>query len=294
MRKLFFATCLDKMNKEPTFAAEIEEALPHLNRLPSDRAKKQLLLLRRACVSQKRCYIQRSILHPAYQPFMKKLIKKLDEWGVLSSREERAWKNRTLGNDSILERIEVRRITNIPGKKVAYGIFAREKIRKGEVLGEYMGEYWSESILEKYAGREETEYFMNLFNDLPRGSENFGIEAARYGNWASFMNHASQTTSEDCNVEFISILTKCGHLIIQCITLREIKPGEQLAVDYGSEKDEYWGAEEKPLKMSQMKSERIKLPKKSLERLDAELQKKERAICAKHPLFHPVYRRKRL
>lgn len=118
-----------------------------------------------------------------------------------------------------VEMVSVKRVTVIVGRW-SFGLFAELAISKGAIIGEYMGERMSLKKLEKQ-DEDVSNYFTRIVND------DLMIDAKRKGNFTRFINHSESQP----NVSFVT-RADGGHIDI--VALRDIKPGEQLLANYGS------------------------------------------------------------
>jgi len=117
-------------------------------------------------------------------------------------------------------RIRVRR-SGVHGK----GVFAVEKLKKGEALIEYVGEVidWPEALRRHPHNPEEPNHTFYFSID-----DDHVIDANVGGNAARWINHACKP---NCEAD-----EQGGRVFIK--TLRKIQPGEELFYDYGLVIDE--------------------------------------------------------
>lgn len=128
------------------------------------------------------------------------------------------------GSDLYARRIEARFID----EKVGYGVFAKQRIPKGEVLGVYTGK------LKLLEGDSHSKY---LFSFHAKALKDVLIDGKNAGNWTGLMNH-SPFSSHMTNVDVKEFFYK-GLPYIIFYAYKPIQKGEQLLYDYG---DDYWGA----------------------------------------------------
>lgn len=161
-----------------------------------------------------------------YERAWKKFCKETEQVGSEKRRER---------FDSVLRRIEkleddlpfTKRISiRYIGKKVGFGVFAKEDIAPYSILNSYGG------ILrpDKMVNPENDSTF--TFSDFPK----FSIDAAKEGNWCRFMNHSPEGNPHT-NVVAWEHYSDWGPRIIFTASNRGIKKGTQLLYSYG---DSYW------------------------------------------------------
>lgn len=133
--------------------------------------------------------------------------------------------------ESIEDTHVIVRKSNIPG--AGNGVFAKKDIMKGEDLGYYTGEIISEEEFHKrYDDEGYGEYVLYLSDPNKKGKFLY-VDSKYYSNWVSRIN-ASRKTGKRANVYWDTE----GH-VFAC---RNIKEGEELLVNYGSE---YWKGKER-------------------------------------------------
>jgi SET domain-containing protein len=112
-------------------------------------------------------------------------------------------------------RIQVRR-SGVHGK----GVFALQKLKKGEQVIEYIGEIitWKKALKRHPHNPDDPNHTFYFHIDDGRV-----IDAAVGGNAARWINHACKPNCEADEVD--------GRVFIK--TLRKIEPGEELFYDYG-------------------------------------------------------------
>ena len=112
------------------------------------------------------------------------------------------------------------------GKKVGYGVFAKEHIAPYSLLNSYAGVLRPDKAI---ATNNDSTF---MFSDFP----SFSIDAAKQGNWCRFMNH-SPPRNPHTNVVAWEHYSEWGPRIIFTASRRGIKKGTQLLYSYG---DSYW------------------------------------------------------
>ena len=110
--------------------------------------------------------------------------------------------------------------------KIGNGVFAKEAIKKGAFLCEYVGLITDEKQLDP-----ENRYVFNL--TVGDDETGFVLDARFSGNVARTINHA-----DDPNGEAITIFVD-GIPRVVYVARRDIKIGEEICVDYGQE---YWNS----------------------------------------------------
>ena len=110
--------------------------------------------------------------------------------------------------------------------KIGNGVFAKEAIKKGAFLCEYVGLITDEKQLDP-----ENRYVFNL--TVGDDETGFVLDARFSGNVARTINHA-----DDPNGEAITIFVD-GIPRVVYVARRDIKIGEEICVDYG---EEYWSS----------------------------------------------------
>ena len=109
------------------------------------------------------------------------------------------------------KKLEIKRTKNI-----GQGLFAKEKISKGEVIAD-----WSEGKI----------YHANKSSDLPRTIVNYAIQFGQH-EWVDI---------DDCRFINHSCEPNCGFEgKFQLVTMRNIDNGEQLTFDYSMSEDSDW------------------------------------------------------
>lgn len=125
------------------------------------------------------------------------------------------------GSDEYLcQRIDIRYI----GKKIGYGVFAKQRITPYTVLGYYSGVFTRNEHLPKDT---HSTFEFTDFNT-------YSLAAEKVGGWARFMNHSDDETANVIAWEYFSpdmpyIFFTAGS--------RGIKKGAQLLYSYG---ETYW------------------------------------------------------
>ncbi|KAJ0412594.1 hypothetical protein ATCC90586_006961 [Pythium insidiosum] len=107
----------------------------------------------------------------------------------------------------------------------ALGLFAVSDIESGEFLGEYTG-----VVQARQTTTESHDPYGLCYPSVFEGGQLY-VSALEYGNIVRCINHSSRP-----NARFLPMILE-GVLHIFCFTLRPIKVGEQVFVDYGPS---YW------------------------------------------------------
>lgn len=127
------------------------------------------------------------------------------------------------------KRIIIRR-SNI--KNAGLGVFANTFLKKGIILGHYKGRiYDAENLNEKELELlNKSAYVMAVYKDDEIISYIDSSDANKsLSNWTRYIN-GSKSKKQKPNVRFIQKVSR-----IHIETLRDIKKGEELIVDYGSD-----------------------------------------------------------
>lgn len=141
----------------------------------------------------------------------------------LSLHEGSALYSRELNQHTIAD-ISIEEVS----KSVGFGVFAKSKISKGVMIGEYTG------ILRSKGGSDAN----NDYLFATRYGRSFSLDARDAGNEIRFVNHSHL----HANAVFLSVFHGgLWHVII--IADREIQAGEQILFDYGYE---YWSTRNEP------------------------------------------------
>eukprot|EP00668_Euglena_longa_P001296 GGOE01001531.1.p1 GENE.GGOE01001531.1~~GGOE01001531.1.p1 ORF type:complete len:592 (+),score=172.63 GGOE01001531.1:76-1776(+) len=104
------------------------------------------------------------------------------------------------------------------------GAFAVNALRKGELVGEYLGELISEA---ECARRFPVQRSILGHNHMAQVTTDVVIDASRLGNDLRYLNHSSEP---NCEQRSVFVWTRWRLAIY---TLRDIQPGEELFFDYG-------------------------------------------------------------
>jgi len=120
------------------------------------------------------------------------------------------------------KRVDIRYI----GKKVGYGVFAKERIPPYSILNHYAGLL---TLDKNVPGSNDSTF---TFSDF----EKYSIDAKKTGNWGRFMNHSPEG-DPNTNVIAWEHYSKWGPRIIFTACRHGIKKGDQLLYSYG---DSYW------------------------------------------------------
>jgi hypothetical protein len=106
-----------------------------------------------------------------------------------------------------------------------YGVFARRRIRKGARVIEYLGDRVSHDVADtRYEDKDPRDGHTFLFTVDAKTVIDAGVD----GNDARFINHGC-----DPNCEAVDIGKR---IFIEAV--RTIQPGEELAYDYGIQRDD--------------------------------------------------------
>lgn len=103
--------------------------------------------------------------------------------------------------------------STIPG--AGKGMFARKKISAGKRLGRYIGDLITCEEAEK---RQDKTYFMF-------SKKGYVVDGARLDNTMRWVNHSTDRQNAEANIY------PNGSIIFE--TLRTVKPGEEIFIDYG-------------------------------------------------------------
>jgi SET domain-containing protein len=117
------------------------------------------------------------------------------------------------------------RMSNIPN--AGNGVFATEPIPEGAVLGHYSGRYITKAEHHDLARRNKWHYVMKLRDCAAKHTGGYTRIDGRDGNVFTRINHAP---AEFQNVRFRKI---CEHPYVLIVAIKNIRPGEELYVDYG-------------------------------------------------------------
>lgn len=112
------------------------------------------------------------------------------------------------------------RPSTIPG--IGLGLFARSRLRKGDVIGHYTGLRLDEEEAnsEPYV---HSRYLVWICKDWYLDAQ------GSFGNYTKYINHSSRPNAE--------LLTSTRWKVALIQALSRIEPGEEIFFDYG---DEYW------------------------------------------------------
>lgn len=100
------------------------------------------------------------------------------------------------------------------------GVFAREALTSGAVVGVYAGQRYSPDELEQHVWDDGLTYLFGL-------SDGSVIDGAIGGNATRFLNHACEP-----NCEAVEFYDEDDRLCVRIETLRSIAVGEELTLDY--------------------------------------------------------------
>ena len=138
--------------------------------------------------------------------------------------------SREMGIDHLLNAgqiasgLAVRKLPDVGGVNVGYGLFADSGMASGGFIAEYVG------VL--YAKRHTAPSAYSMFYPSYDGA--YEVDAAEYGNVCRFVNHSSTRS----NAAYKHVLHE-GVVHVVCIAIADIAPAEQILVDYGAS---YWHA----------------------------------------------------
>lgn len=121
--------------------------------------------------------------------------------------------------DAYEKKVEIRFVND----QVGLGIFAKEKIPAGTLLGHYAGELTTSRL------RNESLYVFLIESDA-----SFYIDAQEMGNWTRYMNHAE---GERENLFSVKYYGKSKPYILFFVGEKPIPKGKQLLFSYGPR---YW------------------------------------------------------
>lgn len=110
-------------------------------------------------------------------------------------------------------------------KHMGMGVFAKNKLPLGTVIGCYTGEI----VKKPKFGVIQNQYLMKFFDD-------WYIDPQNSGNETRFVNHSFNPNVEVVNYDLSSKGNK-NHVVV-LVLLRDIQKDEELFINYG---DEYWG-----------------------------------------------------
>ncbi len=113
----------------------------------------------------------------------------------------------------------------IPG--AGNGVFAKVDFPKDETLGPYTGRFISEEEHIQLSIKNEWQYLMGLDDCVTKHSNGYKVIDGREGSVMTIINYAPK---EFQNVKYHKI---CEPPFVQIVTIRPVKAGEELYVDYG-------------------------------------------------------------
>lgn len=122
--------------------------------------------------------------------------------------------------------LEIRQVPILQSRNL--GVYATKPLRKGHVFGQYAGKLVKASSLRRCLDLQN-DYIMDI-------SDNYCIDASEYGNETRFMNDYRGFASHS-NAEYSVKTEGVPYVTIDVVASRDIKAGEQILLDYGSE---YW------------------------------------------------------
>lgn len=107
---------------------------------------------------------------------------------------------------------------------VGVGAYALQPLRRGCVLGEYVGELVSGCSVDV-----DTSYLLSVADDA--GAEEVCIDSLRVGEWTRFVNHSCRAST------YFENRRVGDEARVVLVTEREVRSGEEVTVDYGKA---YW------------------------------------------------------
>lgn len=113
-------------------------------------------------------------------------------------------------------------------KKTVYGLFASAHLAKGRVLGSYAGV------------RQPTRNTEITFSEYICSVSDFDIDAQKYGNESRFINDFRNIAAAPNVIFRRCVHPQTGLIYCSVETTRDLKPDEEILVDYGIE---YWKAQ---------------------------------------------------
>lgn len=122
---------------------------------------------------------------------------------------------------STCERLSVR----WKSPEMGYGLFAREALYKGEIVGAYSGKVqW----LSYFSKKRDVTYTAELFRTFP-WSRPLVVDAKKVGSFLRFINHNEEP---NLGVEYVRV---CSLPFLLVSPLRSIEPDEELFLSYGKD-----------------------------------------------------------
>lgn len=115
----------------------------------------------------------------------------------------------------------------IPG--AGNGVFARIDIPANEILGVYTGKFITEKEHVKLGEKNEWHYVMGLEDCAAKYTNGYTLIDGRNSSPMAMINYAPK---EFQNVRFNKL---CKPPFVQIVSTRQIKAGEELYVDYGTD-----------------------------------------------------------
>ena len=114
-------------------------------------------------------------------------------------------------------------MAEVPGK--GYGVKARQEIKQGTYIGEYIGELYT--VLPPHLPASSLDYTLRFSE--PPGTP-FYLVSARLGNFTRFVNH----DADQPNARLDIVRVDPGQPRVVLIALKEIRAGEEITFDYGT------------------------------------------------------------
>ena len=117
-------------------------------------------------------------------------------------------------------------------KERGFGLFANEKIYKGQYIGPYQGEM---SILRETEAstRDDTYIFLSCEDLINEKGEMVVIDSRKRGNASRFINHSCEQNI----IVYYILHPRAKYPIIGLFAMQDIEIGEELFLDYT---DKYW------------------------------------------------------
>ncbi|XP_053321311.1 histone-lysine N-methyltransferase SUV39H2 [Spea bombifrons] len=110
-----------------------------------------------------------------------------------------------------------------------WGVKTLQKIKKNSFVMEYVGEVITSEEAERRGQQYDSKGITYLF-DLDYESDEFTVDAARYGNVSHFVNHSCDPNLQVFNVFIDNLDVRLPRIAL--FSTRHIKAGEELTFDY--------------------------------------------------------------